>query len=143
MAGFEPAPRHEGLDLPLKAGATIEAGNVVAFETGKTGTVVPATTSTKGIAGVALYGALEGQMLAVAGPGSVVKVRVASGKGVDAGELAFAVGTGETAGQVGKLDTATKGGWAVGFATEKIDASSAAVVGYVLVAPQYVVKEAS
>jgi hypothetical protein len=127
----------------LKAGAKIEAGDVVAFEVEKTGTVVPATATTKSIAGVALYGARAEQMVAVAGPGSVVKVRVAATKTVNAGELAFAVGADGTAGQVGTLDTKTRGGWAVGIAAEKIVAGEAAAEGYVVVLPQYVGKEAA
>jgi len=143
MSGFDPHPKSLGATPTMLAGANIDAGQVVALEAGKTSTVVPASTTTKSIVGVALYGANAGKPLAVAGPGSIVKVRVANGKGVEAGELVFAIGADATVGQVGKLDTKSSGGFAVGAALEKIAATSVAEEGYVLVSPMYVGKEVS
>ena len=75
--------------LNLTAGATIVAGQVVAFAaTGVGKTVHPAVKGTTGQPiGVALYGASSGAQVAIAGPGCIVEVANADETVIDTGDI--------------------------------------------------------
>jgi len=75
--------------MNLTAGATILAGQVVAFAgTGVSNTVHPAVKGTTAQPiGVALYGAVVGGHVAVAGPGCIVEVANADETVIDTGDI--------------------------------------------------------
>lgn len=74
---YDPAPIYVAETTDYIAGAAILAGQVVAFAgTGVSWTVHPANAlTTSNVVGVALHGAATGAHVAVAGPGSVIKVQ--------------------------------------------------------------------
>jgi len=127
FVAFDPKPeRPTGPTRTFKAGAAILMGQVVAFaDTGVSGTVHPATTSTGAVVGVALNSqATVGGDVTVAMDGSIVTVMMAADdSAVDAGHWVM---VGAVAGTVIEYDPAI-GGHA---ATQ--DAQSTAPVGKTL-----------
>lgn len=85
---FDPKPERLGDVQTYKAGAAILRGQVVAFAaTGVDFTVHPAIETTASLAGVALANASTGDMLPVAGNGSILTVMcAATDTTVDAGD---------------------------------------------------------
>lgn len=137
-AAFDPKPLYLGHVYDMKAGAAILAGQVVAIHgTGVDYTVHPAVQgTTSGIIGVALFSqATVGGHVAVAGPGSIIKVCEGKGSALDAGDflndcsVAGCVATGAV----------TSAMWQVGF---MITDASANDVGYALINPVYIGKGA-
>ncbi|GEM_PF-1280858 len=106
FVAFDPKPeRPTGPTRTFKAGATILMDQVVAFaDTGVSGTVHPATTSTGAVVGVALNSATSGQDVTVAMDGSIVTVTMeADDSAIDAGHWVM---VGAVAGTVVEYDPA-------------------------------------
>lgn len=139
-ADIDPKPKILGTVLNLKAGVAIYEGDVVSFaSTGTDYTVYPCDTDGSATVGgsgapmgVALHAADAGAKVAVAGFGSVVKV-----KGAITGATAIEAGTylqpGITAGGVIAADTANATGadsYVIGISLEAIDGVTS---GYALI----------
>ena len=97
QAATDPKPRNIGVVLDLIAGEAIKAGQVVGFHgTGVDWTVWRHVTGTTvAPLGVALYSAASGAHVAVAGPGSIVKVKNAIDSALDGGTQLMGSGTTE------------------------------------------------
>jgi hypothetical protein len=124
---FDPDPkRPTGPTWTFKAGAAILSGQVVAFaDTGVSGTVHPATTSTGAVVGVALHSqATVGEDVTVALDTSIVTVMMAADdSAIDAGHWVM---VGAVAGTVIEYDPA------IGSHAATQDAQSTAPVGKTL-----------
>lgn len=130
---YDPAPTYLCETTDYIAGATILAGQVVAFAgTGVSWTVQPSNAiTTAAVAGVALHGASTGDHVAVAGPGSVILVQNGDDTAVlDAGDMVAASATGAL-GCVGAI-TDTTGHYQVGVMLEDTVGSAQ---GYALLTP--------
>ena len=126
FVAFDPKPeRPTGPTRTFKAGAAILMGQVVAFaDTGVSGTIHPATTSTGAVVGVALNSATTGQDVTVAMDGSIVTVTMAADdSAIDAGHWVM---VGAVAGTVIEYDPA------IGSHAATQDAQSTAPIGKTL-----------
>jgi len=87
-AAYDPKPERLGEVQSYKAGAAILSGQVVAFAaTGVDNTVHPAIETTGSLVGVALASASTGDMVPVAGNGSILTVySAADNTTIDAGD---------------------------------------------------------
>jgi hypothetical protein len=124
--------------ISLKAGGTILAGEVVAFNaTGVSNTVEAATTAMQAAFGVALHDAVSGDYLAVATVGCIVNVTEGKGAAIDAGDYLMCS---DVAGSViTATDAADQISGCVGIALEDIAANGS---GKALIAPCIIVKGA-
>jgi hypothetical protein len=139
-ATFDPKPKRLGTVIDCIATTAVLAGQVVAFHgTGVDWAVIPANgVTTTAPVGVALHDqATAGGHVAVAGPGSVLKVCEGAGAGIDAGDcvktaVSTALGCVITSAQVDEYN--------LGIALEDITAN---LTGYVLLtSPCWVAKGA-
>lgn len=139
---FDPAPLHLGLTMTFLAESAILAGQVVGFAaTGLSRKLVPATSSTGQVVGVALHSqATAGEPVTVAMDGCVVKVMLdADGGTADAGDW---LGVGAVAGCVLVRDPAIQAHDTIvglqngiGYCIDDIAAGAATVggTGYVVI----------
>jgi hypothetical protein len=139
-AAFDPKPKYLSQTIDCIAASAILAGQVVAFNgTGVAWTVEPSDgVTTAAVVGVALHSqATVGGHVAVAGPGSILKVCEGDGANIDAGDtvvtsVSTATGCVSTAAQADEYN--------VGVALEDITAN---LTGYILLtAPVWVAKGA-
>jgi len=130
----------DGPTYPFTAGATIKAGQVVAFAaTGVSDTVHPAIAGTTAQPiGVAVIPAASGDPVTVALVGSVVTVANATDSSIDAGE-AVAASNNPVGGTV-TLAVTTATGYVIGVTIEDIAGSG---TGKIIVMPQIITKAAS
>jgi hypothetical protein len=138
-ATFDPKPRQLGTVMDMIATTSVLAGQVVAFHgTGVAWACDPSDgVTTAHPIGVALHDAGAGAHVAVAGPGSVLKVCEGIGTAIDAGDM---VKTSVTAGLGCVTTCAQVDEYQVGVAMEDITAN---LTGYVLLTcPIWVAKGA-
>ena len=132
QASTDPKPRQLGVVLDMIAGEAIKAGQVVAFHgTGVAWTVWRHVTGTTvSPLGVALYDAASGAHVAIAGPGSIVKVKDGlDNAALDAGTQIM--GSGTTEGHVIAYTSAAGQEEPFGVMLETLPASAVMAYAYI------------
>ena len=140
-AAFDPKPRALGAVTDCLATSAILAGQLVGYNgTGVDWTVEPTDdVTTTGVVGVALYSqATAGGNVAIAGPGSIVKLCEGDGSAIDAGNSVMLSASTALGCISTYVDTADH--FAIGVAMENISANK---TGYILLtAPVWIGKGA-
>lgn len=140
-AAFDPKPRQLGVVTDVYATSAILAGQLVGYNgTGVNWYVEPTDdVTTTGVVGVALYSQASADgHVAVAGPGSIVKLCEGDGAAIDAGDSVMLSASTALGCISTYADTADH--FAIGVAMENIDANGK---GYVLLtAPVWIGKGA-
>jgi hypothetical protein len=136
---YEPNPTYLAETTDFIAGSAILAGQVVAFAgTGVAWSVNPCNgVTTAGVVGVALHTAAAGEHVAVAGPGSVIKVQNSdTANTMEAGDIVVAAATAALGCVVAETDNAAH--YQVGILLEAMAGSGQA---YCLLTPHHYINE--